>query len=280
MTRRLCLIGNSHVVAFANGWKAAAERHPDVSITFFAAPGAKMADLQPRDGALVASDPLVRQTLGWVSGGRRKIVAARYDEFWLIGLRFGVETILPAYAAAWAESHAPDPSRAPVSEAAFGAAATALLRASPAVALHERLRSLTAAPIRLFPQPNPSIVALAADDARTAPFRLAARQGDEDTLWRQYLRARERLVADASLDVCDQPDDTRERAIFTTAALSQGSVRLTQGLDRKHEVGEAIHMNASYGTLMLDRFLPEPPASNAEGTHDDARTPLQNGGWS
>jgi hypothetical protein len=35
MTRRLCLIGNSHLAAFKMGWEAVRADHPEADVTFF-----------------------------------------------------------------------------------------------------------------------------------------------------------------------------------------------------------------------------------------------------
>lgn len=276
MTYRLCIIGNSHVAAFASAWKTLRERRPDLAITFFAARGALLAELVVRGGALEAKDPVLRKTLRWVSDGRSSIVAADYDEFWLVGLRFGVETIMPVYAGFRADSHAADPSRSPVSDPAFAAAAAGLLRGSPAVDVYRKLRTITQSPVRLFPQPNPSIAALDARDARTAPFRLAARAGDATQLWRQYRDAREEIAVETGLTYRDQPDDTREGGIFTRAEHARGSVRLTPGLEREHQDRDTIHMNADFGALMLERYLPD--AGGSAGESRDAGIAVEGAG--
>lgn len=268
MTHRLCIIGNSHVAAFATGWKEIASAWPGVEVTFFAARGARLRDLVVRNGALRAKNDAVRQSLEWTSGGRGEIVAADYDAFWLIGLRFGVRMIMDAYETAWSESHAPDPGRAPISDAAFARAAEGLLRGTVAVKLHDQLRAITTAPIHLFPQPNPSVEGLDIADPGVEPFQRALRLGDAPAVWRQYLDARNAVAAERGLVFRDQPDDSRVHDIFTSDAFGRGSVRLSEGLSEEHGETDFKHMNAAYGAMMLERNLP-PTARAVANDHDE-----------
>lgn len=261
MSLRLCIVGNSHVASLASAWKGLAERWPTVEITFFAARGATLETLTARRGALQARNQKMREQLKWVSGGHEAIVAADYDAFWLIGLRLGVETIAPLYGSCWAESHAPDPSRTPVSDAAFARTAEERIRQSAAFAVYDKLRPITGAPVRVFPQPNPSIALLETTESRTEPFRRAAHNGDEAALWRQYSAALARVADEKGATLCGQPDETREREIFSSAVWSHRAVRLRPGLDQEHGIEDNIHMNAQFGALMLERHLPAPAAS-------------------
>lgn len=257
MTHRLCIIGNSHVAAFATGWKGIAADWPGIAVTFFAARGAQLGSLKARNGALSSDNREITKSLEWISGGRASIVAADYDEFWLVGLRFGVETIMSVYEAFWSEGHSPDPSRMPISDPAFSRAAESLLRQSVASGVYRKLRSISNAPVSLFPQPNPSSAAIGADEARTEPFRLAARNHDEAVLWHQYRAAMVRVAGEMQVRLCEQPDHTREQEIFTAVQWGRGATRLKPGLEREHGSQDTIHMNEKYGALMLKCFLPQ-----------------------
>jgi len=255
VSHRLCVIGNSHVAAFATGWKTLAAHYPDVTVTFYASHGTRIDQLEPVRGALRANSRRVRETMKWVSGGGSAIVGADHDEFWLVGCRCSVKIMMAVYAAAWSESHAPDPRRTPVSDAAFASAAASLLRGSGLLTLHGKLRPITSAPISLFPDPNPSSAVLGSADERVEPLRVAARSGDGPALWGQYRAACDQLAREQDLTFCHQPDETREDGIFTVADYGRGSIRLTRGLEQEHPESDPFHMNAAYGALMFERFL-------------------------
>lgn len=257
MTFRLGLIGNSHIAAFATGWPLVEARHPDVTLTHFAARGARLSELVVQGKALHAPTQALRRAIKWTSVGSTEIVPADFDEIWLVGLGFGIETAISPYLSCRADSHRADDARSPVSDPFFAAMMVSGLRHSVALDLYRKLRAIDDTPVRIVAQPNPSTEAMTSMLDRLAPFRLAAERGDEAILWAQFRAAVGAVAGDIDAGIAIQPDDTRERGIFTNATWGQGSIRLRRGMEAEHATGDALHMNADYGAAMLDLYLPE-----------------------
>lgn len=174
---RICVLGNSHLAAAAQGWDCISDQHPGHTFTFFGAPWDLMGQLEIDDGALVPQTPRLAKKLRRSSGGLDRIVPTDFDRFILYGLQFGPRRIIQTYrnfrpvSFEWREP-LPDlpPFRrniAPVqaiSEKLFDRIALAGLGSSLAIRIAGQIAELTDAPMTLVPAPGFSAQVLSGGD--------------------------------------------------------------------------------------------------------------------
>lgn len=251
----MCLIGNSHLSALALAWRELAPRHPDVAITFFGARAYLCEGLRVTDAGLRPDNEALRRMLNWLSGGCDEIVAANFDVFWFAGHDFGVYPVADVYAGCWAEGHAPDPARVPVSDAMFAELCDAALRRTLSMELYRRLRQVTDAPVGVLCQPAPLPAARRSLDPRFRGFGVAHRQGEGAILQDQTEAALARIERAEGVEVFRQPPETLVAPLQSRKSFSPGSVRLDEGLSTEHPRTDLMHMNAAYGTLALEVAL-------------------------
>lgn len=245
MALNLCILGNSHMAAFKLAWEAIKKDHPDVSITFFGGIKGVVNRLHVEDGAIVADNDRIRESLLWTSGGLDRITGD-YDAFLLIGMGLSYERLVRML-----KSH-----RLPsmiktlkhgiqaISETYLQAATEDFYSASGAVQNVERVRAITSAPVFYIPCPLFSERAL--DDASYAYWHFAKGGDHMLNVYNSMLdRLRERCT------VVPQPEETVVDGIFTKGEYCVGAVRLENGLDRLHDVRDYRHMNAEFGEISL-----------------------------
>lgn len=255
MTVRVALIGNSHLSALALAWRELAPRHPDVAITFFGARASLCEGLRVTDTGLRPDNEPLRQMMNWLSGGRDEIVAADFDVFWFAGHDFGVHPVVALYADCWAEAHAPDAGRIPVSDALFAELADAALRRTVSMELYRRLRQVSDAPVAILCQPAPLPAAHRSPDPRFRGYGVAHRLGEAAILHDQAEAALARIERAEGIAVVRQPAKSLVAPLKTRKTLSRGSVRLEEGLSTEHPRTDLMHMNATYGAFVLKRAL-------------------------
>lgn len=236
---RLCIIGNSHVAALKLAATEFCARHPDIQLGFFAAHSNKTGDLVAQDGCYRPLTEALADQIALTSGGLREIDPQAWDAFLVYGF-----------------SRRPHP----------GDFATGLSRSFRRAIFAERiaqtllprhlsaLRSLSDAPLfaALTPLPAPS---------GTGRRRRLLRHPDE--------------VAVVQSTCCDpqgailvpQPEDTQIKGLYTRPEYSIGSAPLDDARKTRateHDSTETRHMNATYGLLWLEQFLPHLRCALAE----------------
>ena len=85
---KICIIGNSHVGALKNAWRTSFHqiKEKEIAITFFAARGSSLKDLEYKDGILSAKTDKLKEMLSFTSGGESFIDLNAYDVLLLYGL--------------------------------------------------------------------------------------------------------------------------------------------------------------------------------------------------
>ena len=83
---RICVIGTSHVAVLKLGWEVVAPQHPDLVMTFLAAPLGKLASLKPEAGRLASADAGTRALL-MASAGIVEVIPENFDAVLLAGMR-------------------------------------------------------------------------------------------------------------------------------------------------------------------------------------------------
>lgn len=181
-SRRICVLGNSHLGAAARGWLRVAEHHPGHELTFFGAPWDLMGQLDVDGDALVPRTERLAKKIRRSSGGLDRIVPADYDRIILYGLQFGPRRIVQLYRnfrPVSFEWRAQMPEMPPlrrniepvqaISERLFDRIAMSGLSGSLAIRLAEQIRALGPVPLTLIPAPGFSAKVLA-DGAWDGPL--------------------------------------------------------------------------------------------------------------
>lgn len=255
MTIRVAVIGNSHLSALALAWRELAPRHPAISMTFFGARAFACEGLRVSERGLRPDNDRLRGALRWLSGGHEEIVVADHDVFLFAGHDFGVHPVIGVYAECWAEAHATDPARTPVSDSLFAELCDEALRRTLSMELLRRLRQVTGSPAAILCQPAPLAPVRGMRDPRVRGYGVAYERNDTTLLAAQADAALTRIARQEGVEVFRQPAETLEQPLHSHPDFSRGSVRLANGLASEHPRTDMMHMNAAYGVVALEPVL-------------------------
>ena len=240
---RICAIGNSHLAALMLGWQGIAKEYPGVEISFFAARGDLLGDLAVHKGRLVPRSRQLRRALKKTH--ERPRINGIYDAYLLGGLDFSLLWVASICKNFRSEAHKRD-ARIPLSDRCFARLLRDKLRESLAMKTATKLREITSAPIFLIPEPFP-----AAGGAGVKIVAGIEANGDDKSFASLFEQACFEAAGDLNLTLVMQPEFTRSTPLRTNCELSRGSTKLTGGLAVAHREGESLHMNESYGSIML-----------------------------
>lgn len=249
--RRVCIIGNSHAAALRGGMDLSPELNEKLAFDFFAAQSDLMREMELRGTVLVPTSELTKRRMSIVSGGKVEIETAEYNEFVIVGLGFNVLDAVNALKQyrlygfqGKGEEAAPY-----ISRACFAALIESMLSASTSVYFARLLRSASRARIVVIPQPYPS-----ADILKGGIWKQAAESGLLTYVAQQYEDIATRLAKSLQCEILFQPSGTLLQEGITQAKYSVGSGRLGAEKTHMHPPGEASHMNAAYGAVLLKQY--------------------------
>jgi len=170
-----------------------------------------------------------------------------YDAFIVVGLQFGIETVLPIYHDYRTSRMNHSRSKYLVSEAYFRSAACDALRTSEAVRIAKMIRSVSRKPIILVPNPRR---VLNLQGKRYGAISRAS--GAELALLDQEYRMACTSAVSASVIVHHQPDETLADGFHTRAELG-----LSANIPDLSEIPPSrfTHMNEAYGSLLLNSII-------------------------
>jgi hypothetical protein len=244
MSRRICVVGDSHLAALRLGWESLAPDFPQTEIVFFAGPGKSMEGLEVRDGQLAASSAALQGSLKMTSGGLTSI-AADYDVYVVHGLELGIGFALEISRKHRAERHAKD-WRAPISDDCFAHAVKGAAQVSLAGKTIVKLRAITAAPILFCPVPMA--------DAHNQKLRQSlSAAGEAADVVALFARGCALFADETAGRYVPQPEETLEHdGIGTQASFSSAPARFRADLAKKNDNS---HMNGAYGAAVLRHVL-------------------------
>lgn len=229
--KRLAILGNSHVGALKQGWTKVAAMYPDCTITFFAAPGITMSDIEAEPGRLVPGTVRLARMLDFVTGGLTHLDIADYDAFIVHGCGFRLAR----------------PPADHLSQAVRTAIVEDVFTSSRAHALASKLERAGASRVAI--SPVPMYVASGPDD----PL-LSVDYGAAAALYARMLEGQGRRLIPA-------PPALLDRGMSTPEEFSRGSRRL--GRDDAHPAQDRSHMNADWGEIWLRSYLDGTPFPDA-----------------
>lgn len=241
---RIALVGDSHLANWKRAWDSFGKACTDIDLVFFAAAGLRLQCCQPRGDRLVFEDEEVARWMEITSRGRRELVPADYDVVCVVGLRFGVRTVMDLYARWRADAHQGNEGKYQVvSDACFQQTVSDRLNASSAMILVRKLRQTTDKPIWLAVQPAPSEIVLTLEKFPKG-LQWATAANDAPSLRATYQEVCRRL-AEQDVIVLDQP-----AATLAAPLVSKDEYR------RPSETGvDWTHLNDAYGEIALRELL-------------------------
>lgn len=249
---KVCFIGNSHVAALKLAWDDTRDDYPDISADMFGARALALNDAALIDGRLAAATESLQEQFEW-TGGAPAISLSEYSAFYLIAGSVNSFAVFDLYSMHHYHELSGRHGR-PLSEAVFRRAALARLRTAPAARIARLIRQASDAPIHICPQALPSDACLN-DPQCDIPHKLAVANGDAEMLLQMCDRLFAEVAASVGATVEPQPEETRSATAFTASSFSEGSVKLTKGLDLTHPQCDYRHMNRRYGAAVLSRLL-------------------------
>lgn len=268
MKLRLLVLGNSHLAALADGWRANPGRWPGVECHFVGAHGERLLETELRGGVLTPASPEAAKDFARFGGGKG-VALADFDAIVIAG----GHVALAAAALVWREmrwSALPSLDAVPdlatmkpalVSRAAASAALVALLAERLGPRLARRLRAGCDLPLWITSQPRLSETVL--DTPRpTARAQIEAlRQGDAPALSALFDEAADIAATAAGAHFVPQPAATISHAILTARSFTQYATRLAARPGTAQPQDDVMHANGAFGALMLDALLAAIPTT-------------------
>lgn len=252
---RIAVVGNSHVGAIKLGWDRVAERHPDLQVEFFAAPGIQFLRLKmlaPRVFGLPPEAPEEQRKRLQRLNGRSSVDLSAADVVLLVGRPWGFSTaaeLLAGHEVDGLPETTPKPASKRLSAAAFAAFCEA-------IALHQGVpgpgwRGWQPPRVLQLGRPHPGEAVM---DNYTVPefrsWRLLGRSPAKFAAGMAvYFDALKRALAAEGIGLLPQPAASLGPSGLTHDALMRAAPRLIEG---EYDPDNATHANADYGVLVWD----------------------------
>ncbi|MCP4822887.1 MAG: hypothetical protein GY892_02105 [Shimia sp.] len=244
MSRKVCVLGNSHIAALKGGWETASpakQLDPD----FFGALSKGMETLALIDGKLLPSDPEAAAFFCDISGKGIGARAEDYEAFVLCGMGMFPNPVFNNYASYATPSTCNTNAAYYVSDACLDDLLWDHIDRSMMMHCARLVRGVTDAPVHLVWQAfwSEALINIQWRADQMAPI---VANGDQE-----YIHARMRTVetrlANEGFSVLTQPEDTLTQGVMTKKEYSRGSVLFREGLNQPHRDNDVFHMNSDYG---------------------------------
>lgn len=255
MTKRLCVIGNSHVAALKDGWPLANGLAQHVQAEFFGCLKEGMKSfavlaggkLGPSEAEAAAFFKDIATTGDFVEPGR-------YDAFILSGMKFFPNGLIRNYADyATPSTHNHQSARQFVTDATLEQALWDELKDGMMLHTARLLKQHTDAPIFIAWQPFLSD-SLSDIDWRDALYRSIVENSDGAFIQRIMHGIDMRLEAEG-FKVLWQPKKTVLEGVMTHRSYSVGSRQFRAGGGKEHRALDVFHMNADFGRLCWETWF-------------------------
>lgn len=239
MSRRICVLGNSHVASLKEAWDQLAKQHTAFDLTFFAARQNQLSDLVRQNNLLVPTNERLAAALAYTSGGRDCIDLDAYDAFLFYGLGLKLPRLSSDLSIAVRQSCCHD-----------------ALAGSLNASIASRVHAYTDKPIYAGHEPQWAF--------REIERLSAAFLGYEAAFDIMKSEARHRGIL-----LLPQPHETLVDGWGTRHEFSHGSKRLDVGdeiSNELHRPRERQHMNGAFGRLYLQHAFETFRATDTSAT--------------
>lgn len=251
---RLCLFGNSHLVAMIWAWEVIGHKYPDVKVDFFSEHSNSLIYASMGgDGRLHAGpDPFKCRIAATGRSYAESIDLSVYDAVSIVGLVFGPLAVLRTYRRFTFMGLNREDGQV-LSKDQFKRAAQSF--ASETASLH--IANLLKGRRNLFVVPCALPGADGLLDLKKAnmqDWRTAAEFGDGEALMAIYNTMCGELTA-SGITVVPQPGQTKASAISTLQSYNTNVLYTKAGVIRPKD--DYLHMNSGYGAVMWGELLAE-----------------------
>jgi hypothetical protein len=265
MTKKICIIGDSHCAAFKSAWTENAARWPALDVDVFGGHGDTLLKYHVAGDKFVTKDEEVSERQCQLTG-HDHLDLSHYDALVLTGLQLSV-TFCVRLLRATRHVNLPSYSSKRVKRQHFRPLLSNRLMEQ---CLHDRLvsrnwhrvtqelmRYMGSAGVKphmiIASQPRPSLRALTRGKSYNG-FRSLLRTGDAAYAEGLFEEQVEKICQNLGAHYLSQPLETREKNLFTAEPFSVGSVRLSKAEGKHHDVDDVLHANAAYAGLVLDQI--------------------------
>jgi hypothetical protein len=257
MTARLCLIGNSHLVALQAALAAEPERWP-LDCRFVPFRGDAVADIAVTDGILRPTSEAARAQMRQRTGAEA-VDLRGYDAIAVVGLGLKAqhaqslwkEARWPGLPSLDAEEDLAALRPALISRRAAEAALTGALSAVTGFDVAARIAGAVACPVHVIGQPRLHAGARHHPMGQFFGLSRAIRAGDAAAISDLFEAASAAAAGACGVTVLPQPRRTIVDHILTDPPYMAGTARVRRK-DGVTEIPDFKHPNAAYGALMLD----------------------------
>ncbi len=261
MTRRLLMIGNSHVIALRDAFDAAPQRWPGIEIAYLGFRGSAAAETRLKNGAICAASDETRDQMEKLNGTATFDVSG-YDGYVLVGLGFKpLHTLTLARHARWPFLHSlfktddlAGMEQTMISRPAARAGLTARLARSGAGHLARLLRRITDAPVLMVPQPWLNQKARWSRVPRFYGNGRAIRDGDAPELARLFTEAARAAARRIGVDYLPQPRRTMVDDILTRQRFMLDKEIRVSTRNGAQSTPDVTHANPAFGALVLNQI--------------------------
>ncbi|TCL10224.1 hypothetical protein BXY66_2293 [Shimia isoporae] len=253
MSRRICVMGNSHVAALKGGWEDGAAPRKDILPTFFGALSDGMGTLDFVDGEVIPRERKAAEFFKRISGTGGGVRAEDYDAFVLVGMGLFPTPVFTNYAR-FATPSTQHVAEHFVSDAVIADTLWESIDGSMMMHCARVLRRATDKPIHLAWQAFCS-ESLFDIDWRAAQMQPILDNGDQPFVNMMMDGVADKL-RDAGFGVLEQPEETKRDGVMTKAEFSRGSVlfRAVEKNAKEHRENDVFHMNSLYGRTCWNRW--------------------------
>ena len=256
MTRRLCLLGDSHLAALRVALNDAPDLAGGWAIDMFGSPRGGMGDVAVENGCLVPQSDQTAADFRQL-GAADRIDLAAYDAFAVVGLGLSVMQAvrlwrgmrvygMPSVTAGG------DTDVTLVSRPLFTQVLSEHLAATLSYQLVKLLTGAVTVPILILPQPYPA-PGILRDPRKGSGLRQICDSGDAAEVAAQFTAGARHAFGSGFLP---QPVRTIRSDVLTAVRFTQGSVRLRADLAHPslHPGADMVHANAAYGVVCLKQI--------------------------
>jgi len=255
---RLCLIGNSHLIALQEALQAEPARWPGLDCTFHGFRGRTVLNTRVQDGVLVPTTDGARDQMQRYSGQARLEVAGQ-DAFAVVGLNLKLLHVMTFWKdARWhalpSIRQVPDLAALPhalISRMAAIAGLAGFVAGLTGMVLASRLAAALGKPVYVIGQPRLHRAALWGDQAAYFGLGRAIVNGDGPALAAVHDAAMHRAAARVGAIYLPQPGTTIHDHLLSRPRFMLGQVTdPASGRIRP----DHTHPNARFGRLVLDQL--------------------------
>jgi len=261
MTKRVLLLGNSHLAALRDALTRFDNLWPGMNVTCVGAHNDTLLETRCADGVLTPVSDAAKDAFK-TFGGVDTIDLNSYAAIVIVGCQFACSRASYLYRRArWAAlpslaamTKPPNCAWALVSEPAFNAMLYEMLSDVLGGKLLRHLRDGTDTPIYLASQPRTATGILDIEEHALTILNDAIAAGDAAAISTVFDRTAQLMCKDHGATFLRQPRQTIQSHVLTKPAFTKGAVRLSKNGRFQQPPTDILHANASYGATVLDQI--------------------------